>query len=200
MYLSIGETAKIVGISVSTLRRWEKEEKFIPCCRTLGGHRRYSLEKIKRDLLGKISLITRKVVAYARVSSNDQKEDLKRQEQRLQQYCNEQGYSCELISDLGSGINYKKKGLNKLIKSICSREVSELVLTHKDRLLRFGSQLLFQLCKFFGTKVILLDDEKEQSFEQQLVTDVIEIMTVFTAKMYGKRAHKNKQASLRKIC
>lgn len=198
MYLSIGEAAKVAGVSVSTLRRWEKENKFTPCCRTLGVHRRYSLEQLERDLLGKVSAITRKVIAYARVSSHDQKKDLKRQEHRLQQYCEERGCIYELISDLGSGINYKKKGLNKLIKSICRREVSELVLTHKDRLLRFGSQLLFQLCKFFGTNVVILDDTIETSFEQQLVTDVIEIMTVFTAKMYGKRAHKNKQA-LQKI-
>ena len=118
---------------------------------------------------------------------------MKRQEKRLVQYC-EGKYTYELISDLGSGLNYNKKGLKKLVRMICSRQVSTLIVTHKDRLLRFGSALLFQLCDFYGTEVIILEDRVLQTFEQELVADVIEIMTVFTAKMYGKRAHKNKKA------
>lgn len=89
--------------------------------------------------------------------------------------------------------HYKKKGLNKLINLICHGKVQRLVLTHKDRLLRFGSALLFKLCDFFGTEVIALEEKNNKSFEQELVADVIEIMTVFTAKMHGKRSHRNKQ-------
>lgn len=201
MYLSIGQTAHITGLSISTLRRWELESKFIPCYRTKGGHRRYSLEKIERDLLDKRSdLVKRHAVAYARVSTYDQKLDLQRQEARLKEHCENKNIDYEIISDLGSGINYNKKGLKKLIHKICSYQVSELILTHKDRLLRFGSPLLFRLCEFYGTKVVILDDENTKSFEQELVADVIEIMTVFTAKMYGKRAHKNKNALKEKAC
>ena len=127
------------------------------------------------------------------MSSHDQKADLIRREARFKKICTENKYNFELISDLGSGINYNKKGLNKLIKMICSRQVSKLILTHKDRLLRFGSPLLLKLCEFFGTEVNILDTKICDNFEQNLVADVIEVMTVFTARMHGKRSHKNKR-------
>lgn len=194
MHLSIGQTAAMLGISISTLRRWEQENYWIPCYRTKGGHRRYSLARIELDFLKKdITKDKKKVIAYARVSSHDQKDDLERQKQRLESYCRQNNLICEVISDLGSGINYNKKGLKQLIQFIIQSRVSKLILTHKDRLLRFGSPLLFKICDYFNTKVIILDDKVEQTFEQELVNDVIEIMTVFTAKMYGKRSHKNKK-------
>ena len=194
MYISVGQAAEVIGVSISTLRRWEDEESFKPDFRTKGGHRRYDLSRIEQDFLNKNkSNDQRKVVAYARVSSHDQKADLTRQEQKLEKVCIENKYNFEVISDLGSGINYNKKGLNKLINMICNRQVSKLILTHKDRLLRFGSPLLFKLCKFFGTKIGILDTQISDNFEQNLVADVIEVMTVFTARMHGKRSHKNKK-------
>ena len=194
MYISVGQAAEVIGVSISTLRRWEDEESFKPDFRTKGGHRRYDLSRIEQEFLNKNkSNDQRKVVAYARVSSHDQKADLTRQEQRLEKICIENKYNFEVISDLGSGINYNKKGLNKLINMICNRQVSKLILTHKDRLLRFGSPLLFKLCKFFGTEIDILDAEISDNFEQNLVADVIEVMTVFTARMHGKRSHKNKR-------
>jgi len=198
MYISIGQAAEVIGVAISTLRRWEDEGKYIADYRTFGGHRRYCLNRIHTELLKKsssnIGTNLRKTIAYARVSSFDQKLDLKRQENRLEKYCIDNALDYEIISDLGSGINYKKKGLNKLINLICSGKVAKLILTHKDRLLRFGSPLLFKLCDFFGTEVILLEKQLEHNFESELVADVIEIMTVFTAKMHGKRSHKNQKA------
>lgn len=195
MYLSIGQAAEVIGVSISTLRRWEQEEYFVPCYRTKGSHRRYSLERIEKDILKKTAsnISHKKVIVYARVSSYDQKNDLKRQEERLINYCQKNNLAYEMISDLGSGINYNKKGLKKSINLICQNKVAQIILTHKDRLLRFGSPLLFRICEYFNTKVTILDDEKEKNFEQELVADVIEIMTVFTAKMYGKRSHVNKK-------
>ena len=196
MYLSIGQVSEMVRVSVSTLRRWEYEQKLVPDFRTLGGHRRYRLASIYRNVFHKEHSEDqhRKVIAYSRVSSADQKLDLARQSKRLSQYCEKRGWNYEVISDLGSGLNYKKKGLNKLIQLICTQRVSPLVLTHKDRLLRFGSPLLFKLCQFFNTEVIVLDQAEKVSFEQELVTDVIELMTVFTSRMHGRRSHKNKKA------
>lgn len=199
MYLSIGQASEIMGVSISTLRRWDAEQSFIPNFRTIGGHRRYKLSMIYSDVINtdtQESRKNRKVIAYSRVSSADQKLDLLRQSTRSTEYCEKNLWHYELISDLGSGLNYKKKGLNKLIDLICMQKVSRLVLTHKNRLLRFGSQLLFKLCHFFNTEVIILEEKKEVSFEQELVTDVIELMTVFTARMHGKRSHKNKKACL----
>ena len=185
--LSIKEASELLGVTTTTLRNWEKEGK-ITSVRTEGGHRRYQVQ----DLIGgkKEKMLT---VAYARVSSQDQKDDLKRQELVLEAYCSRQGYDFEIISDLGSGMNYKKKGLVKLIKLLCSHQIDRLVITHKDRLLRFGSELIFALCEIFGCEVIIINKSSESTFEEDLAQDVLEIITVFSARLYGSRSHTNKQ-------
>ena len=104
-----------------------------------------------------------------------------------------------LISDMGSVLKYDKRGLLKLIKLILSNKVSRLLLTHGDRLLRFGSQLLFNICEYFDVEVEIIEDTKSLSFEQSLACDVIEIITVFTAKLYGRRSHKNKTLNTEKL-
>ncbi|MFN4147892.1 MAG: IS607 family transposase [Runella sp.] len=185
--LSITEASKLLGVTPKTLREWEKSGK-ISSIRTEGGHRRYEV----KDLIGsrKEQSLT---VAYARVSSHDQKEDLKRQEIVLESYCASKGYDFELISDLGSGMNYKKKGLIKLIKLLCSNQIDRLVVTHKDRLMRFGSELIFTLCEIFSCEVVIINKSSESTYEEDLASDVLEIITVFSARLYGSRSHKNKQ-------
>jgi len=132
-------------------------------------------------------------LCYSRVSSYDQKEDLKRQSAKLLEYCDEKNLkNIELIEDLGSGLNFKKKGLKKLIKLIISSKISKLIIIHKDRLLRFGSDLLINLAKEFDIETVILN-EKVLTFEQELSQDVLEIITVFSAKLYGSRSHKNKK-------
>ena len=193
MYISIGQASMMMGVSVSTLRRWERSSKFCSDHKTVGGHRRYSVKKIKEYLGEAINKISKKVVAYARVSSHDQKEDLQRQVDRLDKYCANHFHSYEVINDLGSGMNYKKKGLKKLLKLILSGQLSKIILTHKDRLLRFGSELIFQVCHFFGVQIEVLEEKKDLSDEQVLAFDVLEIITVFSARLYGKRSHQNKK-------
>lgn len=100
-----------------------------------------------------------------------------------------------VVKDLGSGLNFKKKGLKTLLKMILHQELDTLVLTHKDRLLRFGCELIFMLCKHFGVHVIILHQTDEQSFEETLSKDVIELMTVFCARLYGARSHKSKASA-----
>lgn len=185
--ISVKEAAKLLGITPKTLRIWEKDGK-VKSIRTNGGHRRYKVS----DLIGnkKQDSIT---IAYARVSTSEQKEDLKRQEIVLENYCSSKGYSFEIISDLGSGLNYKKKGLVKLIKLICSNNIERLVISHKDRLLRFGSELIFSLCENFGVEVVIINRSEESTFEEDLANDVLEIITVFSSRLYGSRSHKNKK-------
>ena len=185
--LSIKEAAVLLGVTPTTLRNWEKEGK-ISSLRTTGGHRRYQVA----DLLGKPKekALT---IAYARVSSHDQKADLERQKLVLESYCASRGFDFELISDLGSGMNYKKKGLIRLIKLMCEHQVDRLVITHKDRLLRFGSELIFSLCEIFGCEVIIINKSEVSTFEEDLANDVLEIITIFSARLYGSRSHKNKQ-------
>jgi putative resolvase len=184
--IGIGEASKLLGVTPKTIRIWEKEGRF-KSYRAEGGHRRY----IVSELLGstKEKALT---IAYARVSSHDQKEDLRRQELVLESYCASKGFDFEIISDLGSGMNYKKRGLIRLIKLICSNQVDRLVLTHKDRLLRFGSELIFSLCEHFACEVIVINRSEDSTFEEDLANDVLEIITVFSARLYGSRSHKNK--------
>lgn len=195
MYLSIGETAIYLGVSVCTLRRQDNAGKLKPDNLTYGGHRRYSLISLKKAIGESVDVIKRKVVAYARVSSHDQKENLTRQVNKLDNYCKREFTSHETIQDLGSGMNYKKTGLKKLVKLILSGQISHIILTHKDRLLRFGSELIFLICKYFGIQVHIINEDKNLDDEQILAFDVLEIITVFSARLYGKRSHKNRKVT-----
>jgi predicted site-specific integrase-resolvase len=137
-----------------------------------------------------------RVVTYARVSSADQKNDLDVQAEKLRRYVEDKygGGNHLHISDLGSGLNYRKKGLNQLLTLIMAGHIDVLVLNHKDRLLRFGAELVFKLCSFKGIDVEIVETSPvERSFEQELSVDVIELMTVFCARLYGKRSHRNKK-------
>lgn len=188
--LAIGEAAKVLGVSISTLRRWEKEGKIIPES-TTSKHRRYDLAKLKPEIAHHED--TRKTVAYARVSSHDQKADLERQKQVLELYCAKQGWTFEVVSDLGSGMNYQKKGLKRLLNAIIDDKVGRLVLTHKDRLLRFGAELVFAICEIKSVQVIILNQGEDTTFEEDLAKDVLEIITVFSARLYGSRSRKNQK-------
>ena len=194
MTISIGEAAKELGISVKTIRRWADAGK-IRYERSPSGHRRFYLADIKRITPRDLKQLDDRItINYARVSSSDQKEDLTRQIQVLEQFSSANGWQYETISDLGSGLNYQKKGLQKLLKRIMKGDVGRLVLTHKDRLLRLGSELVFAMCEEFETEVVIVNkSEVELSFEQELFTDMIELITVFSARLYGARSHKNKK-------
>ena len=186
-YISIGDMAKRLGVSISTLRRWDEEGRGPKSIRTRGGQRRYEVIGAKDAPSKRIT------IAYARVSSHDQKEDLKRQQKVLEMYCAAKGWSFELISDLGSGMNYRKRGLKQLIDKILGGKVERLVITHKDRLLRFGAELIFSLCEARNVEVVLIHQGETPTFEEELAKDVLEIITVFSARLYGARSRKNKQ-------
>jgi len=194
MHLSIGKAAALLGVSISTLRRWETEGYFNPSYRTAGGHRRYALAQLEAKFERVVSdPIQAKPVAYARVSSHDQKKDLETQKLKLEAFCQSRFESFEILTDLGSGLNYRKPGLKKLLRLIFQRQVSHLILNHKDRLLRFGADLVFDLCRHFGVEVIVLESRPDRSFEMELAADVIELMTVFSSRLYGRRSHQNRK-------
>ena len=188
----IGVAAKELGVHPDTLRRWEVEGRIEAPERTAGGRRRYDLAKL-HHLAPRTSISARSTIAYARVSSNGQKDDLVRQVALLESFCATNGWAYEVISDVGSGLNYHKRGLKTLVSRICSGEVERLVLSHKDRLLRFGSELVFSLCEHFGVEVIIINASEDSTFEEDLANDVIEIATVFSARLYGSRSDENKQ-------
>lgn len=187
-FVKIGEAAKLLGVSVQALRNWEMEGKIMPSHRTPGGQRMYDLA----ELLG-VNDLSYPTIAYARVSSSDQKEDLDRQHAVLEAFCNKNGWQTEIIRDLGSGMNYDKKGLLRLLELIVQGQMSRLVLTHKDRLLGFGAEIVFRICELKGIEVVIINKGEQPSFEEELTRDVMEIMTVFCAKLYGRRSHKSKK-------
>ena len=190
--LSISEAAEILGVSESTLRRWEKEGRLVPDERTKGNQRRYRLSSLRPEMRGGRNY-DRKTVAYARVSSHDQKADLERQKKVLEMYCASNGWDFEIVSDLGSGINYNKKGLRKLLDEIIDDKVGRLVITHKDRLLRFGAELVFAICEAREVEVVVINKGEDATFEEDLAKDVLEIITLFSARLYGARSKKNKK-------
>jgi len=186
--VKIGKVADLLGVSIQTLHNWEKTGELVPDKKTRGGTRYYDVDKLlDKPEQEKITL------AYARVSSHDQKEDLVRQRELLEVFCAKNAWQFEIISDLGSGMNYRKKGLNQLLDKILKQEIQRLVLTHKDRLLRFGAELLFSLCEKQGIEVVIINQSDEVSFEEELAKDVLEIITVFSARLHGSRSHKNKK-------
>jgi len=191
MKVNIGTAAKHFGVAKETLRRWEKSGKIL-VERTPKGHRRFELSSFSRVPQKKL-VSDKHTLGYARVSSHDQKEDLSRQAQVIENFCTANGWVYEIVQDLGSGLNFQKRGLKKLIQNICSEKIDRLVLTHKDRLLRFGSELVFSLCEQFGIEVVIMNKSEETRFEDDLVQDVLEIITVFSARLYGARSRKNQK-------
>ena len=111
----------------------------------------------------------------------------------LELFCSSNGWKFELIRDLGSGMNYKKKGLKQLISLILDGDIERLVLSHKDRLLRFGAELVFSICEMKNVEIVIINQGEVASFEEDLAKDVLEIITVFSARLYGSRSHKNKR-------
>lgn len=125
--ISIGQASKELGVSISTLRRWESSGRLIPEERTRGGQRRYDITKLRPEFFRKEERTARRTLAYARVSSNDQRKDLERQKELLELYCSANGWQYEIVSDLGSGMNYKKKGLRKLLTDIVENKVGRSI-------------------------------------------------------------------------
>lgn len=189
--VSIGKAANILGVSIPTLRNWDKTGKLSPSFITAGGTRMYDLATLNL-IKGKKSIVPdRYTLAYARVSTQSQKKELENQKELLTLYCSKQGYRYKLIFDIGSGLNYNKHGLDELIELICSGQIERLVLVHKDRLLRFGSEIIFKLCNIYDVEVEIIHIGEELNLNKELVKDVLDIITSFSIKLYGKRSHKS---------
>lgn len=191
MKVGIGQAASELGVSRDTLRRWEAAGKII-VERTPSGHRRYDLAQM-RGLVPPKTASDRVTIAYARVSHQKQKQALKQQINQLDTFCTEHGWAFELIQDVGSGVNYRNSGLRKLIQRICDGDVERLVMTNRDRLLRFGVDLVFALCENFQTQVIVMNINALEDFEDEIAEDILEIITVFSARLYGTRHEKNQK-------
>ena len=190
-YYSIHEFSKRIGVSAQTLRNWDNNGKLHPHHTTASGYRYYSEEQIHQILNIKPKK-NRVIIGYCRVSSQKQKEDLERQIDHVKTYLLAKGQPFEIISDIGSGINYKKKGLQELIKRISENQVDKVVVLDKDRLLRFGFELVEYIASLYNCEIEIID-HTEKSDQQELVEDLVQIITGFSCKLQGKRAKKAKK-------
>lgn len=188
--MSIGKFSKEIGISINHLRLLHKTGELVPVKITKGGTRYYS-DKQLNDYLG-LNEKDKKVILYARVSTKQQKDDLENQIKNLKEYAYSKGYNFEIISDIGSGINYKKEGLKKLLEKINNSEISKIVVLYKDRLISFGFELIEFLANINNIEIEIIDNTTI-SKEEELTNDLIQIITVFANKLYGSRSKKIKQ-------
>ena len=186
--VKIGAAAKMLGVSVQTLRKWEASGELLPARKTKGGTRYYAVA----DLMGYRNADA-PTVCYARVSRPDQQAALERQQAVLEAYCAAKGWRTHVIQDLGHGMNCRKQGLQELLELILRRRMRRLVLTHKDRLLRLGSELVFTLCELQGIEIVVIHQGEPPAFEEELAQDVREIIAVFAARLYGARSRQHKE-------
>ena len=192
--ITIKEAANMLGISHWSLRRYSEED--IQPIYTKGGHRRYKLSDILK-LQGVVKQEKEPSVAiYCRVSTGDQKKkgDLTRQKERLVDYCVQNKMKIEYIfEEVGSGLNDKRKKLRELFTLVSTNKISTVVIEHKDRLTRFNYNIFEFFINSYGVTIECVKSVLPQSFENELVTDILTIMSSYSAKIYGKRSHKNKK-------
>lgn len=188
---SIGEFAKLINVTPQTLRNWDKENKLKPIILE-SGHRRYTNEHL--NLINGIKDCNRLNIIYCRESTKTQKESLKLQEEKIKEFCIQNGLKIDkVISEFGSALNYKRQGLVELISLITSNQVQTLIIFYKDRLVRFGYELFEELSKKYNFKILIIDNsESNKSKEQEFADDLISIIHYFSMKLYGSRSYKQK--------
>ena len=199
MYIGIRKVVTMIGVSISTLRRWDNDNLLSASYRTAGGHRRYKLIKIlmfckniKTNIpdFNQVQQSLVRVVSYARVSSSRQKEDLKRQQAYLANFVQQRQWTLlKAYRDVGSGLNDKRHSLLQILKDLPVFQPDIIVCSYEDRLARFGTTIIKTICEILGAKLIFIKKEdKIASLNDQLVTDVIAVITSFVGKIHRRRS------------
>ena len=196
-YISIDEASKITGLSIQTIRKLG-DKKQIKCFKTPSGHRRFNKQDLEKfcdpdSFNEKDSKNTKINYIYTRVSSKKQLDDLSRQVEYLQKRKPEYS-SYTTISDIASGINFKRKGLQTILDSCLQGIIGEVVIAHRDRLSRFGFDLVKIIIEKAGGTITILDDEENKSSEQELAEDLLSIIHIYSCRQMGKRSYKIKQS------
>jgi predicted site-specific integrase-resolvase len=191
-YYSSKTVTQLLGVTAQTLRNWDKEGKLKPTYVKSNGYRYYSEESILSYTQERKTKKSLNVIGYARASSKKQSDDLERQVENIKTYLKSKYETFDIITDIGSGINYNKPGLLKLIEKINKKEVDLIVVLYKDRLLRFGFELIEHFASLNNVKIEILD-RIDKTQDEELVEDLIQIITVFSCKIQGKRKGKTKQ-------
>lgn len=188
-FVGAKETTKILGIHSQTLHNWAMSGK-IDYIKKDNGYRMFNIKKFLEDnMIGDINEYIqgkRKNICYCRVSTHGQKEDLERQIK----YMKEKYPKYELITDIGSGINFKRKGLNKIIEYSLKKEIGNVVVAYKDRLCRIGYDLIENLIEKVGGGKIIIENKQDETADEEISNDIIQILNVYSAKINGKRKYK----------
>ncbi len=190
---NVRQFADKIGVTVRTLQRWDREGRLKPA-RTPGNRRIYSDGDLRYvlQLRGAVPVVARKTVVYLRVSSQNQKPDLDNQRRVLEEFCTARGLTVdEWVAEIGGGLNFNRPRFLALVDAIVSGEVGTLVIAHRDRLTRFGYDLLAHLCTVQQCEVLVLNQET-LSPEQEMVQDLMTIMHCFSSRLYGLRNYRKK--------
>ncbi|MCL2549187.1 MAG: IS607 family transposase [Symbiobacteriaceae bacterium] len=182
------EFAKRLGVSPDTLRRWDREGKLVPN-RSMGGHRIYTDQDFQKALRISVDEKPKRAVIYCRVSSPNQKDDLQSQVEAMEMFALGRGLISETITEIGGGMNFSRKKLMTLITDIISGEIETVIVAHKDRLARFGFELIDNLAKQYGCEIIVANVER-LSPQQEMVEDLMSIIHTFSCRLYGLRKYK----------
>jgi len=184
-----GKVAEMLGVNRVTVIRWIKQGK-IKAMR-IGREFRVPENEVKRLLKGKLADTA---VIYARVSSSDQKSDLERQVRYLKEYCSARGYAIvDILTDVASGLNEKRRGLKKLFDYVVNGKVDVAVISYKDRLTRFGFKYLEEFFNSHGVRIEVVFGGEPKDLQQELIEDLIAIVTSFAGRLYGMRSRKKKK-------
>jgi putative resolvase len=187
--VNVTEAARRLGVTVKTLQRWERTGKLIPAARTAGNHRLY-LESQLWALQGVRPNLPTRVIAYCRVSSPSQKADLANQRRVLETFCAARGLAnVEYLEEVGGGMNMKRKNFLALMDAVTARQVTTLVIAHKDRLTRFGFDYFEHLCRSHGCELLILN-QQSLSPEEEMIQDLMTIVHCFSSRVYGLRNYK----------
>ena len=187
------EFCELVGISYRTFKRWVSEGR-IHVVRTPTGRIRVPYSEVERILGGKLEVRETRAIIYARVSSSDQKSDLERQIQYLTQYCSAKGYRVvDVLSDVACGLKTNRRGLLKLFNYVVNKQVDVIVITYRDRLTRFGFEYLEYFFKQYGVRIEVVYGEEPEDAYQELVEDLLAIITSFAGKLYGMRSRRKEK-------
>jgi len=185
------EVSEILNVTVRTLQKWDREGN-LKAQRTPTTNRRYYTQEQINEYLGKKNRISNNIVIYARVSSNSQKPDLHSQIEFLRQYANAKGYIVdEIITDIGSGLNYNRKKWNELLEKIEEKRISKVIVSHKDRFIRFGYEWFEKYVQSQGCEIEVVNNEAT-SPQEEMIEDLVSIIHCFSSRIYGLGKYKKK--------
>jgi len=186
------DVTQLLNVTPQTLRHWSKEG-FLTAIRSKGGHRRFKLSEIRRLMkLDPLAGRENKCLIYCRVSTTIQKANLQRQRERLEQFAVANGYKIEgIYQDIASGMNFKRKGLLNLLHYCQKNPVKAVVIEYKDRLARFGVDLLTDILRSYGTELLVVN-QTDSDYKQEIIDDLIVVIIHFSSRLYGKRKGINK--------